>query len=267
MRNATPGVAFLIHVPAASRPVSLHLSTRKRFSLEASEFKSIGGIAISISRMTEIDIGVIRVMLLLLNIFTLGIVGAIYFLVVWTMRRRLVIQEEGAESAAASNMSMSYKSDAVMAAIFILLAIVRVSTEFRWFFFNEPFVRGLLLAIGGTVLARRAEPLAVIAGAALLFLGIHDISIALFHVQPTAANRWVINYSIIALSVAYYAIVALRDAGRLMGFALACVPLIAAALIIIEFVSEPFLLSLGRFYDFFSPLLFSALALWVAMES
>src|SRR5205823_6497920 len=123
--------------------------------------------------------------------FSIGIIGALYFLIVWLMRARLNTERDHANDVLTSDEQPSQFNSA-MAAIFILLAIVRVSTEFRWFFFNEPFVRGLLLCIAGVMLSRRALPLAVLAGAILLFVGVHDITVASFHVQPTAADRWIV---------------------------------------------------------------------------
>ena len=260
------GLMFLLRANASRRPVVLKVVSSESFALEATEFKSIGGIAMGISRATHIDVSIVRVILLLLNFLTIGIIGALYFLVVWILRGRMYGGENNTIDTADVPEEPSMFNSA-MAAIFILLAIVRVATEFRWFFFNEPFVRGLLLCIAGVVLSKRALSLAILAGAVLLFLGVHDISVASFHVQPTASSRWIINYIILALAISYYALIALKNNARLVGFAFAAVPVVAALVISTHIVSEPFLLALGRFYDFFSPLIFSALALWVAMES
>lgn len=262
------GCTFVFRSRSERQRVAMEIAPRDRFALEATEFKAIGGVAIAISRMTYLDVGVIRVMLLLLNFLTLGIIGALYFLVVWLMRRRIYAGEDRLDSNTSDTTVTGIDNFSVMmAAIFILLAIVRLATEFRWFFFNESFVRGLLLVVAGILLSRRTAALATVGGAVLLFLGVHDIAIALFHVQPEAASRWIINYCLLALAIAYYAFIALRGQSRIVGFGLALVPVVAALLIMAHVVSEPFLLALSRFYDFFSPLIFSGLALWVAMEA
>ncbi len=68
----------------------------------------------------------------------------------------------------------------------------------------------------------------------------------------------------VALSVAYLAVVSLRGNAQKMGFIFAIVCAIAAALIGLRFVPANYLMELVRFYSFFYPLLFAGLGLWVA---
>jgi phage shock protein PspC (stress-responsive transcriptional regulator) len=260
-------LAFFLHTKSR-HIVILQVPSSDTFRSETGPLKAIGGIAAAISRVTLLDVAVIRVILLMLNFLTLGVVGAIYFFFVWRSRRWKSSAETGNTQFLPDDTDRTTTVFAgTLGALFILLAVVRLSTEFRLFFFNEPFIRGILLGIVGVLCAGRLHPLFIVAGAVLFFCGIQDITIALFHVQPSAASRWVIAYSILILAILYYTAIALRGTQLKAALWFAAVPLLAAVLISTHIIPESFILILSQFYDFFSPLIFTGLALWVAMEA
>src|ERR1019366_3274409 len=98
--------------------------------------------------------------LILLNFLTLGLVGAGYLLV-WYLEQSKIKQSAEEEIAelrqspaphAHGRASMNAGLRVAIALLLIVLAFVHVVTEFRLFFFNEPFVLGIVMGLIGIAL-------------------------------------------------------------------------------------------------------------------
>lgn len=261
--------ALLIRRSRNRTPIVLLTGTWDRLILESSDTRSIGGLASGIARVTRLDVAWVRVFLIVLNLLTLGVIGGLYFLTVWLLRRAGRTQTEHI-APTPETISDDFDEGSIFTRIasglFLFLAIIRLFTELHWFFFNESIIRGFVLGALGVIFTRRRSDPWLILSAILLFLGVYDLCAAIFHVQPSVAGWWEVSYLIATLSIVYYAVVSLRSEAARVAFGLAGASVIAMLLVATQMTSEPFLLALSQFYDFFYPLIFAGLGLWVAME-
>jgi hypothetical protein len=157
--------------------------------------------------------------------------------------------------------------------LFVALALLRLSTEFRLFFFNEPFFQGLayitiglLFAMRGLAVSKTSAGVWLIGGAAVLLLGVESFCAAVFRVQLTLPARFEMTYLIAGLSLVYYAVIELAGHRRRAAMVLALIIACAALTIEAHIIPVRFLTALVQFYDFFYPLIFGGLGLWLVME-
>lgn len=262
--------------------VVLETHPRARFTLDRGPAKMIGGVASGFSRVIGLDAAYVRVILILLNVLTLGLVGAGYLLV-WYLERSKAIRnltEEAAEDAWAKDaLGVSNRREmnpgfrAPITLLLLLLAAIHLATEFRFFFFNEPFMQGIvmgLIGIGlvwhGLAYSRRQGSLWLLAGASFFFAGVYFLASAVGNIQITSVERFEIAEIIGTISLAYTGLVALQNNARTMMLWLALVVACSAMMIILHVLPPSYLAAIVRFYDFFYPIIFAGLGLWIAFE-
>jgi phage shock protein PspC (stress-responsive transcriptional regulator) len=270
-------MAITFFITERSSPTRVQLRTKRmdRFILDGGSTKAIGGIASGIARVIGIDPAYIRVLFILLNLLTFGLVGIIYLIVFWMMRRSNNIQRDHSDAGTDSlpRRPLPQGTRFAIGILFILLAVIRVSTELRLFFFNESFFRGAVLVAAGMILAVRGlkyssdnNRLCLLAGAAIFFLGIFDFSTAIFRVQLSLGGQFEVAYFIGGLTLLYFTIVNFRGNPQRIGFALTTAVILAALLVQFNLTPERFLLALVQFYDFFFPVIFAGFGFWLIME-
>jgi phage shock protein PspC (stress-responsive transcriptional regulator) len=259
----------------------------EKFTLDNSIEKMIGGVAAGISQVVKIDTAYIRVLLLILNILTFGVVGIVYLLILYIFRRREKADtniearsphhynRQKGDEATPVNDKTGFIFHLSMALLFIVLAAVRVSSEFRLFFFNEPFIQGLLFVLAGIAIAiygasssesRNGRSVSILAGSSIFFAGIYSLAVTIGRVGITSGENIEISEIIAATSIAYFGVVALSGAGRRLALLLSVVVGFCAASIGLHLAPISDLEAIGQFYDFFYPVIFGVLALWIAFD-
>lgn len=261
--------------------VILATEPRARFVLEGGSAKMIGGVAAGLSRVIGLDAAYLRVILILLNFLTLGIVGAGYLLVWYLEQARLkrspkeevAAPEQSPELPIHGRASMNAGLRAAIALLLIVLAFVHVATAFRLFFFNEPFVLGIVMGLIGIALVWQGLKLPhnrnllwLLCGASVFFSGVYFFASAIGNIQIAAIERFEIIEIIGAISLAYAGLVSLRNDAQTMMLWLALIVALSAAMILLHFTPPAYLAALIRFYDFFYPIIFAGLGLWIAFE-
>ena len=284
----TVAFTFFVSEYAEAAPIQLRFPRSEVLLLDSGETKSIGGLASGISRMIDIDPAYVRVLLIFLNILTFGIVGILYLVAFWILRRKTphpASPRAGGEEKFQNFSPLLQQGKRlgegsggnairiIVGFLFLFLAVIRISTELRLFFFNEPFFRGTVLIIAGIIFAARGlksnsdnNRLWLIAGPAILFLGVFDFSTAIFRVQLPLAGRFEVAYLIAGLSLLYFTVVSFLGKPQRIGLALTATILLAALLIQVHVTPARFLVALVQFYDFFFPVIFAGLGLWLVME-
>ncbi|HZK75502.1 MAG TPA: PspC domain-containing protein [Candidatus Kapabacteria bacterium] len=255
---------------------------RPRFSLDQSPAKMIGGVASGLSRVVSLDAAYIRVMFILLNILTLGVVGAGYLLVWYLERakRRHEKEEAMTDSELSATVGlegtttrMNGSLRAAIIFLLIVLAAIHFATEFRLFFFDEPFMEGIGMALIGIGLVwhglehfRIRSTLWLLGGASVYFAGVYFLAAAVGNIQIASVERFEIVEIIAAISLAYAGLVALRNQAQRVMLWLALIVAISAGMIIFHITPPGYLAAIVRFYDFFYPIIFAGLGLWIAFE-
>src|SRR5205814_1354430 len=154
----------------------------------------------------------------------------------------------------------------VLASLFFLLAFIRLATEFRLFFFNEPFVSGLLFIVLGLTFSIKSLMIDMkmergkfwlLVGPIILMFGIYNLSLAVFHVQLPFASRFQLIYAITGLAFLYYSLVVLNKKEGRAGIAIGFILILFALLLEVHVLPVHFLLVVTQFFDFFYPLLFA----------
>ena len=84
--------------------------------------------------------------------------------------------------------------------------------------------------------------------------------------QLSPVERFEVICLIVFLTVAYYSRVVLRGKPRRAGLLLGATSLIAAVIIGAGVAPSHYLTALVQFYDFFYPVIFLGLGLWLTME-
>ncbi len=264
---------FLFH---KERPASVPVfesPVQYRFSLDRRAGKMIGGVVSGLSKILELDPAYLRVVLIVINLLTFGLAGAVYLLVWFLYRQRtsIVVIDD------AENVSQHHALRPLfrfgIALLFLLLAAIHSATAFRLFFFNEIFVQGLVMALVGMALVwhgirslQTRSPIGVVTGASLFFLGIYWCVTNVAHLQISTGKNIEIAEIILALSMVYLGTVVLRDYARSLAFAVASVFALSSLLIALGFIPPVYLMELTRFYRFFYPILFAGFGLWIAFE-
>jgi hypothetical protein len=159
--------------------------------------------------------------------------------------------------------------------IFFLLALTKFANAYRLFFFNEPYVHGILHgALGIMIFAwafRRWDQytgarLWMLLSPALIFWAIYEISTALFYVQLPFVARFQVGYLIAGTVFIYYSLVALRGRPTLYGISIGIFFYLLVILIQFNVIPSSLLLLLVQFFEFFYPVIFAGAGLWVVME-
>jgi phage shock protein PspC (stress-responsive transcriptional regulator) len=243
--------------------------------------RSIGGLAAGLAQLIRVDAAYIRVFFILLNILTFGAFGVLYVVAVVLLRRKgFAGDTDSSYSPIPSDRATEYDIGSVPASfrwmiglLFLLLALIRTMTEFRIFFFNEALFHGIILSVMGMLLAWRGlknpanqHSLLVLAGASVLFLGIEDLTTALFRVQLSSIGGFEVAFVIAALSITYFCLVLLRGLGERISLVFAALCLVAAGMMMMGVIPARFLLALVQFYDFFYPVIFIGFGLWLALD-
>ncbi len=283
--------------PHQANDIIFDLRPRSRFALEVGPARMIGGVAAGVSRVIGLDAAYIRGILILLNFLTFGAVGAGYLLVWYIERTKIgrTNEEDPADSvpvvANGSDVAPQLHRDiprtsfrVAIAILLILLAAIHLATQFRVFFFNEPLAQGIVMGLIGlgmvwygllgqsesrnTSWAMLPGPRGtwLLAGASIFFAGVYFLASAIGNIQIASVERFEIVEIIGAISLTYVAVVALRAHARTLMLCLALVVALSAAMIIVHVLPLFYLTALVRFYDFFYPIIFAGLGLWIAFE-
>ncbi len=245
-----------------------------RFSVNRGPEKVIGGIVAGLSQILEVDPAYLRVLLIVVNIFTIGIAGAVYLLV-WYLHRKsdniVVISET--EDLSILHVAPKRSFRISLAMLFILLAGIHLLNAYRIFFFNESLFQGAAMSLVGMVLVwhgigafRKRDPLWLLGGASVFFIGVYIGVTNVAHLQIPIAKDLEIAEIIVALSMVYLGFVAFRGYARSVAFVVASIFAVSSLMIAVGFIPTSYLMELVRFYGFFYPLIFGGLGLWIAFE-
>jgi len=272
-------VAVLFLLPwAEARPdVFLAQPDQPKISLDKSERKVLFGLLSGIASHIGLDAAYLRAVTILANLLTLGGVGIIYLITAWFLDRQKKDgkQYEGREIAKTYSESLPKPVRMGLGLLFLLLAITNIANEYRLYFFNKPFVEGLICVVLGIALTALALKFSVrgarhrlwlLIGPAVLFYGIYEFSMAAFSVQLSFIARFQLAYMIAGTSFIYYSIVGLSEKRRVTGVAIGVLFYLMVFLIQFGIVPSHLLILLVQFYDFFFPVLFSACGVWLSME-
>jgi phage shock protein PspC (stress-responsive transcriptional regulator) len=253
---------------------SFNIPNHYRFSIARGPEKIIGGVVVGLSQILEIDPAYLRVLLIVVNFFTIGLAGAVYLLV-WYLHREsdTIVVVADTEDLPISRVTPKRSFRIGVAMLFILLASIHLLNAYRLFFFNESLVQGAAMALVGMVLVwhgigafRARDPLWLLGGASVFFIGVYTCVTNVAHLQIPIAKEMEIAEIIVALSMVYLGFVAFRGYARSVAFVLASVFATSSLLITVGFIPTSYLMELVRFYGFFYPLIFGGLGLWIAFE-
>jgi phage shock protein PspC (stress-responsive transcriptional regulator) len=261
-----------------------------RFSADHSETRALFGVASGFGMLTGIDPVVIRVILVLLNIFSFGLVTVAYLITAFILDQRGRKVKNTSESATNSASDSTVTDDLsevktkpvisktytrLLSSLFVVLAATRFATEFRLFFFNESYVNGLVLGLTGLLLSYNGLlngsnssrwRLGLLAGTAIFLYGCYDLSIAFFNVQMPFASYYQIGFAIFGVSLIYFAVSLLQEESRTVTLGIAVLLLLPSIVARSKPELFDYAISFGRFYSFFCPLLYAGCALWVLFE-
>jgi phage shock protein PspC (stress-responsive transcriptional regulator) len=282
---------FLIKWPGRSAAVSLEMPIADEFVLDRSARKMIGGAAAGVASVLRIDSAYIRVLFLLLNIVTFGIAGVVYLIILFFFRHKARGETQNRSRLTPNSVSLQESRDTsprqeknqtvfhfAMAFLFLALAAVRISNEFRLFFFNEPFIQGSAISFAGIAIALRGlssagvgnerggSSISILAGSSVFFAGVSLLAIAIGRVAVTLDTNIEIAEIVAALSLSYFGIVFLNGGGRRMAFLFAVILGLCSACTAMHLPPIRDLAAVGQFFDFFYPVIFGVLALWIAFE-
>ncbi|MFI5202568.1 MAG: PspC domain-containing protein, partial [Candidatus Kapaibacterium sp.] len=231
--------------------IVFEMRPRSRFALDHSPAKMVGGVASGLSRVTGLDAAYIRSILILLNFLTLGLAGVGYLLV-WYLERAKIDRTVEGDAGDSASLTTDDSDEAsqlhrymprtsfrvAIAILLILLAAIHLATEFRFFFFNEPFARGIVMGLIGIGMVwygldrRTRTPMWLLAGASIFFAGVYFFASAIGNIQIAAVERFEIVELIGAISLTYVAVIALHAQARTMMLWLALIVALSAAMII-----------------------------------
>lgn len=254
--------------------IALEVPTRKKFTCEQGPSKMIGGVAVGISEVLGLEPAYIRILLILLNILTMGLAGAAY-LMMWYLYRRK--NEADIELVAIDDSYSPERSLRIfricLGVLFILLAGAHSVTRSRLFFFNEAILQGSMMCLTGIALVwsglrtnRKQVKLWVVGGAFVFFSGVYELVTTIAHLHIANVESFEVAEILIALSLIYFALVSLQGYARWLGLGLAGVFTLSTTLISTHFIPSIYLAELLRFYDFFYPLIFAGLGIWTLFD-
>ncbi len=254
--------------------VVMSIPDRDRFTLEHGSGKMIGGVVSGIAPVLELDSAYLRAALIIVNILTLGLAGAAYLLI-WYLQRAKPYSTapHGLFDSSDSSDKRSPAFRFAVASVFLILALIDISTNRHLFFFNQTFVQGLVMTIFGIALVwhgakalRDHSALHLIGGASIFFFGFYELVSSTAHLQVSIPNSFEVSEIIFALSILYYAVISLRGHSRTLAIWIAGMFALSALLIAIHVTPPIYLIELVRFYGFFYPLIFAGLGLWITFE-
>lgn len=269
---------FLLAWPAKRPHVFLAQPDTDRLTIDKSERKVLYGVLAGLGSELGIDAAYLRGITLVLNVLTLGVIGVVYLVTAWVLEKKkrelrsVVVYPENAEG---HSRRMPKLARAGMGVLFLLLAIINLATEYRWFFFNEPFAEGIVYIILGMMLSLWALRFSerggrhrsfLLIGPGVFFYGIYEFTMAVFRVQLPFFARFEMAYMITGTAFIYYAIVNLHDHRRTTAVAIGVMMYALSFLIQFGVISSHALVIATQFYDFFYPILFAAAGVWLAME-
>ncbi len=266
----------IVWIPRESLVV-FPLSERDRFLPDCGPAKMLGGIASGLSRTIGIDAAYLRVLLILLNIFTLGLVG-IGYLILWYLERskNASLSDESDSKPAQEPTTGSSKVFFFRVSVAVLvglLGIIYIATEDRWFFFNRSLFQGGIMVLVGLAFVwreiRRSPSQSIfglLVGAVIFLSGIYSFASAVGNLQIGSVDRFEILAIIGAIAFAYIALVTLRAEARTLGLLSALVLAVCAAMIGLHVTPPEYIAAIVRFYDFFYPIIYAALGLWISFD-
>jgi phage shock protein PspC (stress-responsive transcriptional regulator) len=258
----------------SERSIALEVPTRKKFTCELGPAKMIGGVASGISEVLGLEPAYIRILFIVLNILTMGLAGAAY-LMMWYLYKRK--NEAAIEPVTIDDSYSPERSFHIfricLTVLFIILAGAHSVTRSRLFFFNEASLQGLMMCLSGIAIVWSGlrtshihDKFWVAGGSLVFFSGVYELVSTIAHLQISTSEGFEVAEILIALSLAYFALVSLQDYARWLGLGLAGVFALSAILITTHFIPPIYLSELLRFYDFFYPLIFAGLGLWIVFD-
>jgi phage shock protein PspC (stress-responsive transcriptional regulator) len=256
--------------------VSFWQQPRARLELDATSSRVIFGLMSGLSRVTNIDPLILRVLAMLVSMLTFGVGAVLYVVVVILLdRRSKEIHPAHVHDLTAKAPKFSHKLLRGIGVIFFILAATKFANAYRLFFFNEPYVHGVLHGTLGIMIFSWAfkrwdqytgARLWMLLSPALIFWAIYEISTALFYVQLPFVARFQVGYLIAGTVFIYYSLVALRGRPILYGISIGIFFFVLAMLIQFNVIPSNLLLLLVQFFEFFYPIIFAGAGLWVVME-
>lgn len=236
--------------------------------------KMIGGVASGLSSVLLLDPAYIRVIWIALNILTLGLAGVLYLLLWYFERSRQrpvhdlePVLDPGTRPA----RGLDVNSRIAVTLLLVLLAGIAAATETRWFFFNQQLFEGLVFACIGMLFVWRglkegSDQTASLFGTTVFLVGIYFFASALGHFQVSSIDRFEIAEIIGAIGFAYIAFALLTSRARTIALYFAFAIAVGAAMIAFHIAKPEYLTAIIRFYDFFYPIIFAALGIWITFE-
>lgn len=256
--------------------VSFWQQPRPRLELDATSSRVIFGLISGIARVTNIDPLILRVLAMLVSMLTFG-VGAVAYVVAVILldRRSKEIHPAHVHDLDQRAPKFSHKLLRGIGLIFFLLALTKFANEFRLFFFNEPYVHGMLHGTLGLMIFfwafRRwdhysSARLWMLLSPAIIFWSIYEITTAVFFVQLPFVARFQVGYLIAGTVFIYYSIVALKGRPVFYGISIGIFYYILVLLVQFNVIPSNLLLLFVQFFEFFYPIIFAGAGLWVVME-
>jgi phage shock protein PspC (stress-responsive transcriptional regulator) len=256
--------------------VSFWQQPRPRLELDATSSRVIFGLMSGLARVTNIDPLILRVLAMLISMLTFG-VGAVAYVVAVILldRRSKEIHPAHVHDLTARAPKFSHKMLRGIGVIFFLLAVTKFANEFRLFFFNEPYVHGVLFGVLGVIVFswafRRWDSysgarLWMLLSPAIIFWAIYQLSTALFYVQLPFVARFQVGYLIAGTVFIYYSLVALKGRPVLYGISIGIFFYVLVLLVQFNVIPSNLMLLLVQFFEFFYPVIFAGAGLWVVME-
>ncbi len=276
---ASCGLLFLFRAIRAKSSQILTQEIRQSLQLDQSDRKALFGLVSGVGADLGVDAGLLRPLLILANILTLGGAGAVYLIEVVVLRQKkevgaLIPPEtvDAAEATPRKNFTFSLIASRIIGVLFILLSLVRLATEYRFFFFNEAFAAGAVLCVIGVVTITCAlgavsysstARMLVLASTSILLYGLYELSTVLFYVQLPFVARFELSFAIAALSFIYYGFTALTGKRLQLALLIGTAFLLAALGFQFNLLSSRFVLAIVEFYLYFYPILYGTAGLWL----
>ena len=269
--------ALFIFTDVDRKPlVSFWQQPRPKLELDATSSRVIFGLMSGLARVTNMDPLILRVLAMLVSMLTFGVGAVLYVVVVILLdRRSKEIHPAHVHDLAATAPKFSHKLLRGIGAIFFILAVTKFANAYRLFFFNEPYVHGVLHGILGIMIFawafRRwdqvsASRLWMLLSPAIIFWAIYELTTALFYVQLPFVARFQVGYLIAGTVFIYYSLVALRGRPILYGISIGIFFYLMVMLIQFNVIPSSLLLLFVQFFEFFYPIIFAGAGLWVVME-
>ncbi|HET6510759.1 MAG TPA: PspC domain-containing protein, partial [Candidatus Kapabacteria bacterium] len=270
------GLLFFFTDPTRTALAAFWQQPRPRLELDATSSRLIFGLMSGLSRVTNVDPIILRVLMMLVSMLTFG-VGAVAYVVAVILldKRSKELHPPHAHDVHARAPRFSPRLLRSIGVIFLILSVTMFATEFRLFFFNEPYIHGLLHGILGLMIFvwafRRWDHysgarLWMLLSPAMIFWAIYELTMALFYVQLPFVARFQVGYLIAGTVFIYYSIVALRGRAILYGISIGIFFYLLVMLVQFNIIPSSLLLLLVQFFEFFYPVIFAGAGLWVVME-